>query len=210
MIVEWSDNVISLLTKENKNAIESISLFQFVFRSFLIFILFFLVIFFFIITFYFVDFVFNSNKGSFRKPLFGAYIIVSQSMLPTIKVNDAVVVKRIDNDNYKVGDIITFISKDTNYKGLKVTHRIVKKENVSKNKSLYTTKGDNNPVNDATLVSTDSIYGKVLFRIPKVGKIKAFFSNPVHYFVCLLIPAILFIIYEITRIYYMILSTKES
>ena len=202
--------MISLSTKESKKIGKSGSLFQFIFHSFLIVLFIFFVLFSFIITFYYVDLVLNSNKGTFRKPLFGTYIIVSQSMLPTIQVNDAVVVKREDNDNYHIGDIITFISKDTNYNGLKVTHRIIKKEKISKNKSIYTTKGDNNPVSDSSLVATDSIYGKVLFRIPKLGRIRTLFSNPVHYFICLLIPAILFILYEFGRIYCMIFSTKKN
>ena len=202
--------MIFLSTKENKKIGKSISLFQFVFHSFFIALFIFFVLFSFIIAFYYVDLVLNSNRGTFRKPLFGTYIIVSQSMLPTIKVNDAVVIKREDNDNYNIGDIITFISNDANYNGLKVTHRIIKKEKISKNESIYTTKGDNNPISDSSLVTTDSIYGKVLFRIPKVGKVKTLFLNPVHYFLCLLIPAILFILYEFVRIFYMISFTKKN
>lgn len=209
-MVDWSDNVISLLDNKNEKIQKIILLFRFIFHSFLVAILVFLIILVFLVTFYYSDLILNSSGSSFRKPLFSTYIIASQSMLPTIKVNDAIFIKRVDNDNYNVGDIVTFVSSDENYNGLKITHRIVKKQNISKNQSLYTTKGDNNPVSDTALVDTDSIYGKVLFRVPKVGKVKNFFSNPVHYFICLLIPIGLFVFYQIGKIFYIILSTKKS
>lgn len=209
-MVDWSDNVISLLDNKNEKIQKIILLFRFIFHSFLVAILVFLIILVFLVTFYYSDLILNSSGSSFRKPLFSTYIIASQSMLPTIKVNDAIFIKRVDNDNYNVGDIVTFVSSDENYNGLKITHRIVKKQNISKNQSLYTTKGDNNPVSDTALVDTDSIYGKVLFRVPKVGKVKNFFSNPVYYFICLLIPIGLFVFYQIGKIFYIILSTKKS
>ena len=209
-MVDWSDNVISLLDNKNEKIQKIILLFRFIFHSFLVAILVFLIILVFFVTFYYSDLILNSSGSSFRKPLFSTYIIASQSMLPTIKVNDAIFIKRVDNDNYNVGDIVTFVSSDENYNGLKITHRIVKKQNISKNQSLYTTKGDNNPVSDTALVDTDSIYGKVLFRVPKVGKVKNFFSNPVYYFICLLIPIGLFVFYQIGKIFYIILSTKKS
>ena len=145
---------------------------------------------------------------SSKNPLFGTYLIVSPSMVPTIGVNDAIVIKRLDNDQYDVGDIVTFISNDANYKGLLVTHRIVNKESVGSKESIYTTKGDNNYVEDPTYVKTDNIYGKVLFKIPKVGYIKSFFEKPIHYFICLLIPALIFILYDIGRIFKMMKKKK--
>ena len=135
-----------------------------------------------------------------KNPLFGAYVIVSPSMVPTISVNDGIVIKRVDNDQYDVGDIITFVSNDANYKGLLVTHRIVHKKSITKNESIYTTKGDNNSLEDSAYVMTDAICGKVLFRIPKIGYVKDFFSKPIHYFLCLLIPAFIFVFYDIHRI----------
>ncbi len=149
---------------------------------------------------YMGDLLLFSKNNSSKNPLFGTYLIVSPSMVPTIGVNDAIVIKRVDNDKYDVGDIVTFVSNDINYKGLLVTHRIVHKESLNSEESLYTTKGDNNYVEDPAYVKTNAICGKVLFKIPKVGYVKEFFSKPVHYFICLLIPALIFILYDIMRI----------
>lgn len=177
---------------------------HFVTRAFLISILCFMVIFSLIVVVYVGDLLVNSKSGNNKNPLFSTYVIVSPSMVPTIMINDAIVIKRVDNDSYNIGDIITFASNDINYKGLMVTHRIVKKENLSYKSSIYTTKGDNNLRIDPTSVQTDSIRGRVLFKIPKVGYIKEFFSKPINYFLCLLVPAVIFILYDIGRIFIII------
>lgn len=177
---------------------------HFVLRAFLISLGVLLLGFGLVIFIYIGDLVINDNN-----PLFSTYVIVTPSMVPTIKIDDAIVVKRVDNDKYKVGDIITFASKDVNYEGLAVTHRIVDKQSLDKKTSIYTTKGDNNQVIDPVSVKTDAIYGKVLFKVPKVGKIQEFFSHPSNYLYCLLGPAIIFISYDITKIYLVMRKKKK-
>ena len=174
----------------------------FVTRAFFISILCLLCILLLFVFIYFGDLLIHTNSDH-KVPLFSTYVIASPSMDPTIQVDDAIIVKRVDNDNYGVGDIITFASADTRSEGLTITHRIVDKRSVAYDSSLYTTKGDNNVVADPTSVNTDSIYGKVVFKIPKVGCIQKFFSNPMNYFLCLIVPAIIFIGYDVIRILYM-------
>lgn len=182
---------------------------HFIARSFLIAILFFLTCFVLLFTVYFGDLLLNISTGKSKTPLFGAYIIVSPSMVPTIKINDAIIIKRLDHDRYKVGDIITFTSSNSNLQGMKITHRIVHKENENTDFSLYTTKGDANEVEDPGTITSDAIYGKVLFKVPKLGYIQDFFSKPSNYFKCLFIVAGLFVFYELGRIGVM-MYTKKS
>ena len=158
---------------------------------------------------YFSDYYLNS-KNSNKSPLFGAYVIVSKSMVPTINVNDAVVIKRIDNDDYKVGDVITFDSSLVNYNGVAVTHRIIEKEQLRSNESLYTTKGDNNHNKDSSLVETKDIYGKVLFKIPYVGYIQDFLEKPYTYLLALLIPLTMYIVYKLFRSYYSLFRKRRN
>ncbi len=138
----------------------------------------------------------SSKSVKSTQGLFGAYVVVSQSMVPTIKVNDAIIVKKMKNDDYKVGDIITFASSDINYKGLTVTHRIVEKTNSESAESIYITKGDNNSVIDSASVSANAIYGKVLFKIPYLGYIQSFLSKPSNFFICILVPSFLMLFYD--------------
>jgi len=180
------------------------------FSSFLRLILILLLLFLFsFFVFYIADLLFNVYSGKYHSPLFGFYIIVTPSMVPTINVNDIIVVKRISNDRYNLGDIISFSSSDINYNGLTITHRIVGKKNISNGNSIYTTKGDNNYLNDPSKVLTSSIYGKVILKIPKMGNVRSIFSSPINYYICLLIPTFLFIIYEILRISIFLINRKE-
>ena len=207
MFIEWSDKM-SAVHKKIYNQIRVISyLTRFVTRAFLISILCLLVIFSLVITCYLGDILIN-GKSENSSPLFSTYVIVSPSMVPTIKINDAIVVQRVDNDNYNIGDIITFASNDMDYKDLMITHRIVDKENVSYKNSIYTTKGDNNLRVDPTSVQTNAINGRVLFKIPKVGYVKDFFSKPINYCICLLIPAVIFIVYNALKIMFAMYKKK--
>ena len=157
---------------------------------------------------YFTDMVINLNNGNSSKPLFNGYIIVSQSMVPTINVNDGIVVKRVDDDNYKVGDIISYVTTDSRFEGSVVTHRIVNKENYTDYTSIYTTKGDNNASVDANSVFTSMINGKVLFRVPKIGYVYNFLNNPINFICCMVGAVILLIFGNITRTLKML--KKES
>ena len=122
-------------------------------------------------------------------------------MVPTLNIDDAIFVKREDDSKYKVGDIISFSSTDSNYKGLTITHRIVEKINNGDSDYLYTTKGDNNLIEDESSVMADDIYGKVLFVIPKIGLIQKFLRKPINFIICILVPVVLVILYDGFRIF---------
>ena len=149
---------------------------------------------------YFLDLFINVKTGNYDHPLFSGYVIVSKSMVPSINVNDAIIVKRENNDKYSVGDVITFQSDENNYEGYPITHRIIKKEEVDEKKSSYITKGDNNDIADPDRVNTSDIYGKVMFIIPKLGYLKKFLAKPSNFFLCILFPSLIIFIYDFTRI----------
>ncbi len=149
---------------------------------------------------YFLDQKKNIDSGKNVPPLFNAYVIVSPSMVPTIKVEDAVVVKRVEEKNLKKGDIITFNSTDYRYSGITVTHRIVGVEKTSDGQTLYTTKGDNNNTPDSSRITYDSIYGKVIMRIPKIGYLQYFLTQSYGWIIAVVIPCLGIIIYDIIKL----------
>ena len=115
-------------------------------KSNLIFILFIV----FLILILFLKFCIIKDNTS----LFGITIlkVSSNSMFPTIKKDDYIVIKK--QENYEIGDIITFKSKEN----CLITHRIIEKyENV------FITKGDNNNISDDEQVKMGVILGKVIF-----------------------------------------------
>ena len=152
---------------------------------------------------YFVDQKIGMSKGESRAPLFGAYIIISESMIPRINVNDAVVTMRVSEKNIKVNDIITFISKDIQTQGTPITHRVVGivYEDESNTKVLgYRTKGDHNNTPDFALIAPNEVLGKVYLQIPFVGYIQSFLSTPLGWIVVIVIPCLLIIGSDILKI----------
>lgn len=192
--------VRALKEDDKKNSSKFSYIFNLVLRSFMIAsVIFFAVV----LIFTFVcmgDSYYNLKSGEKSNPLFGAYVIVSESMVPTIMVNDAIVVKRVDDDNLKIGDIITFNSTDRIYKGLTITHRIVGIQKTKDGSNIYRTKGDNNVLADTALVDLDSIYGKVILKIPKIGYLQQFVSSTAGFIVAIVVPIFIVIIYEVLRI----------
>lgn len=118
-------------------------------------------------------------------------------MVPTIKVEDAVVIQRKEQNELKKGDIITFTSNDPRYSGLTITHRIVGVEKSKDNKVYYRTKGDNNNTEDSSLVPYDNINGKVILRIPKIGYIQYALTSSYGIVFLVVIPCLGIVIYDI-------------
>ena len=156
---------------------------------------------------YFVDQKIGAAKGESRAPLFGAYVIISESMIPKINVNDAVVTMRVSEKHIHKNDIITFLSKDIETMGTPITHRvvgIVYEDNDSKKVLGYRTKGDNNNTQDFALIKPDEVLGKVYLRLPKVGYIQSFLSKPSGWLLLIVLPCLLIIgndVYKIVKNY---------
>ena len=149
----------------------------------------------------FIDKQHNIKANNSKKDLFSAYTIVSPSMVPAINVLDVVVTMRVDEPtDLKKGDIITFNSTDYRYSGVLVTHRIVDIEETSSGEYLFTTKGDNNNTQDSSRISFDKIYGRVLFRIPKIGYIQYYLSSVLGWIAIIVVPAIMIIGYDIYKL----------
>ena len=96
--------------------------------------------------------------------------IISESMEPTLNVNDVVIAKKTNIANLQKGDIITF-----NQDGRIISHRI--KKIIKDDNYLIVTQGDNNEVEDKDVVKEEQIYGKVIFKIGKIGKIISYIQN---------------------------------
>ena len=96
---------------------------------------------------------------------FSVFNIISESMKPTIEVNDLIIIKKCKQEELKIGDVITFKTPEETV----VTHKIVK---ISKEdgKKVYITKGDNNKIEDSDPVEYEQIHGKYVFKISGAGR----------------------------------------
>lgn len=158
--------------------------------------------------FYFVDMLYNLHSGEDKPPLFDAYIIVSPSMVPTINVQDGIIIVRTDPEDLKQGDIISYLATDSYYAGKIITHRIIGIEEAEDGTLLFRTKGDNNNVADGILVNEDNVYGKVLFRIPMLGYIRYFLTTYFGWILCIALPLLYLIMTEVIRVRKLIKQKK--
>jgi len=196
-----------MVVEENSLSYKIQYLTFFVTRAFLIAVFCLLFLLSILIVVYFCDLLLNVKSGNYKSPIFNGYVIVSQSMVPTININDAIVVKRQSDDKYNIGDIISFFSTEHDVNGNVITHRVVGKNHVSDYSSNYITKGDNNPVPDRLSVNTSNIYGKVVFIVPHLGNIQKFLTKPINFIIAILLPALIIIAFDLGRIF---MSFKKS
>jgi signal peptidase len=107
--------------------------------------------------------------------------VVSNSMEPTFYKGDLVVVKGVDPNTIKVGDIIVY---ENPWRGIPVVHRVVGIEKVD-GRIYFFTKGDNARTNRfsdqqsgiAPPVSEEMVKGKVIIVIPKLGWFKVLLTE---------------------------------
>jgi len=132
------------------------------------------------------------NAGHFPSSLnIEIYTVTSESMKPRLNVNDIIIVKKgYENEQYKIGNIITFKNKE----GEIITHRISKitKSNLQ---NAYITKGDANSTEDSELITYDKIIGKVIYTMPRFGILMKLLKNKVFFTTCMGV-LILIIVYD--------------
>lgn len=121
------------------------------------------------------------------------FIVLSGSMETQINTGDLVIVKEIDNNNLKEGDIVAFKTEN-----VVITHRIVEKTE-DEGKIQYKTKGDNNNTIDNGYITPEQIEGIYQFKISKLGNVAMFIQTPLGMITCLSIPIILMILVQMSE-----------
>lgn len=144
------------------------------------------------------------------------FSVQTDSMSPAFEAGDLIVSKRLETQGadaeyeFKKGDVVTFYTTIEDDNGNKETvmntHRIVELVPDREGKIYaYETKGDNNMVKDKQTVnkmaivalwSTGDAKG---IKIEKLGSVLAFLRKPSGFFIAVVIPMIIFFIYELVR-----------
>lgn len=130
--------------------------------------------------------------------------VQSNSMEDTFTTGD-LLLSQVTNDpgeTYEVGDIVTF-PIEINGESVLNTHRIVE---VVEDESItyYRTQGDNkqtNPEPDTDLQTSSTIVAKYTgTKISGLGNILSFIRTQLGFFLCVLLPMIIFFVYEAVRV----------
>ncbi len=140
--------------------------------------------------------------------------ILTESMEPTLKKGDLIISHELKPEQKSLlreDDIITY-AVDLNNDGLMElnTHRIVSVRSEA-GFVYYTTKGDNNVIADTDEVRYDNVIGVYNGRrVPGVGSVLNFLQKPNGFLICVVIPLVLFLLYELYNFIKVMLTVKAE
>ena len=142
----------------------------------------------------------KSFTNSDDVPSLGGYmplIVLTGSMEPEIMEGDLIICHTAEASDVKIGDVIAFFDPDGNGTSV-LTHRVI--EVTEENGSLsFRTQGDANDSADRLPVSADRLVGEYRFRIPGAGSVAMFMQTAPGLIVCVVLPLVLLIGYDIIR-----------
>jgi len=135
-----------------------------------------------------------------KVPTIGGYaplIVLTDSMYPGIKSGDLIIVRSIDAEDVKEGDVISFFDPDGNGMSV-VTHRVV--EVLHENgRTAFRTKGDANNTEDESAVPAENLVGIYRSRIGGAGNAAMFLQSTPGLIVCIAVPLVLLVAFELVR-----------
>jgi signal peptidase len=145
--------------------------------------------------------------------LFGytPFSVQTDSMKPTFVKGDYIFIEECNTEDLQVGDIITYF---TIIDGTRVinTHRIVE---ICEDNGLiqYRTQGDNketNPEVDKVMPAPGDVIGKYNgTRIPVLGSVIDYLSTQLGFFLVILLPVLLFTVYQIYKLIAVIMYNQK-
>ena len=144
---------------------------------------------------------FNRNDRS----IFGykAYIVNSDSMAyeadgsaGAFNAGDLIFVKEIDPSTLQEGDIITYLSQNTESFGEAITHKIRSLTIDAEGNPGFITYGTTTGTDDETIVTYPYVLGKYESHIPNLGSFFDFMKTTPGYIVCIFVPFMLLILYQ--------------
>ena len=138
---------------------------------------------------------FNRNDRSILG--YKAYIVNTDSMSKTdFKAGDLILVKETDPSTLKEGDIITYMSQNSESFGETITHKIRKVTTDSRGNPGFITYSTTTDQDDDTIVTYMYVLGKYEKTIPDIGTFFNFMKTPQGYILCIFVPFMLLIIYQ--------------
>ena len=142
---------------------------------------------------------------------FKMYIVNSDSMAATdFNAGSLILVKEVDPSTLKEGDIITFMSQDTDSFGETITHKIRKVTTDAEGNPGFITYGTTTDTDDETIVTYPYVLGQYQGHVPGLGTFFNFLKTTPGYFVCIFTPFMLIIIYEAVKFFNLFRRYKQE
>ena len=125
-------------------------------------------------------------------------IVLTDSMYPDIKSGDLIICKTIQAEDVEEGDVISFYDPAGNGTSV-VTHKVVEIINED-GKLSFRTRGINNNTDDRLPVPADKVIAEYTgICIPGAGNLAIFMQSTAGLLVCVILPIILFVGYDVIR-----------
>lgn len=127
---------------------------------------------------------FSKNEiavGGFR-----VFNVATESMVPKYVVGDILIVKETEINDLDIGDDVTYLGKESTFKGRVVTHQIVQIDE-TENGKVFHTKGIANEVEDP-IITGDQIYGKVIYKCIIFSQLTKLMNNMTAFYILVFIP----------------------
>ena len=138
---------------------------------------------------------FDQNSRS----LFGYkfFVVRTDSMAATdFDAGDIVIIKETDPRTLVEGDIIAYLSQNSQSYGETVTHKIRTLTRAANGDPGFVTYGTTTGVDDEIIVTYPYVLGKYVNKLPGVGTFFLFLKQPQGYFLCIFTPFLLLILYQ--------------
>lgn len=118
-----------------------------------------------------------------------AFTVLSGSMEPNYHVGSIIYVKKVEPTTLQAGDVISFMLNENTV----ATHRIVEVVPDEEDPTVlrFRTKGDNNAIEDSSLVHYKNVLGKVVGTIPYLGYVSDFVQHPPGTYIVVVMMALM-------------------
>ncbi len=97
--------------------------------------------------------------------------VLSSSMEPTYPVGTLLIVRPVDAEDVRIGDVITYQAEPGDPE--LVTHRVIALTQSTAGDHTFTTQGDNNGQADAAPVTAAQVQGTVWYSLPLLGYVNS-------------------------------------
>jgi len=131
--------------------------------------------------------------------LFGykTFVIVTSSMQPSLEIGDVILIKKINPDKIKIGDIITYQGMESDFKNKIITHK-VKDIGIEEEKKIFYTQGTTNTMVDPA-VYEEQILGKLVYKFKFISLMSKIVRSKTGYILLVFIPLIFIFVREMIK-----------
>ncbi len=137
---------------------------------------------------------FSNNEFSFFN--YRIFSVLTGSMIPKYNVGDILISKEVDPEEIKVGDSVSYLGKEGDFKNKVVTHDVIEIVENEDGTLSFITQGVANDYIDP-VVDEDQIYGIVTSKSYILSTVYGIVSTPTGMYLFIILPILGIIGYEV-------------